>query len=279
MIQFLDSAYRPTPAQAALAVSRGFQAWAFYAGGPGALHVWSFADMEVLKAAGIMRTLPIWVPALDLSGDPVDDAKTLAGAMRDGYGIQGAACLDTEASMRGNPRLKSYVNAWVAKIQMFGHTPVVYTGGLYLPPGCTPWVAGGNPGACLPDGAVQYDSGTLAELEVDLDLAGELFPFARFIPAPSAGPKIPQEVIMGLPTGCTDQGAVRCQIRQWWDTYRTDAMTAADQDFWLQLFYRPANQPMLGIPGMAGDPDLLLAAIVDNAKTTGALRPQFAGAV
>jgi len=119
----------------------------------------------------------------------------------------------------------------------------------------------------------------LAELEVDYDLAGYAFPFARFIPAPSAGPTIPQEVIMGLPTGCTDQGAVRCQIRQWWDTYRTDAMSAGDQAFWVELFYRLPTDPMLGIAGMAGDPDLLLAGIVDNARAQGVLRPAFAGAV
>jgi len=279
VIQFLDSAYPPTPAQAAAAKSSGVTAWAFYAGGPGAFNVWSFGDMAVLRDAPIEKVLPIWVPLLDLSGDPVDDADTLAGLLRDGYEVGGAACLDTEASMRGNPRLVPYVDAWVARIRSRGHTPVIYTGGDYWPPGCAPWLPGQPPGNCPPNGAVQYNSGMLAELEVDYDLAGYAFPFARFIPAPSAGPTIPQEVIMGLPTGCTDQGAVRCQIRQWWDTYRTDPMTPADQNFWAELFNRPADEPMLGIPGMAGDPDLLLAGIVDNAKTKGVLRPAFAGAV
>jgi len=96
------------------------------------------------------------------------------------------------------------------------------------------------------------------------------------MPTPPVVPNtIPQEVIMGIPSGCTDQGAVRCQIREWWDTYRDDPMSVADQDFWLTLFYRPPNEPMLGIPGMAGDPDLLLAGIVDNARAQNGLRPEY----
>jgi len=108
-----------------------------------------------------------------------------------------------------------------------------------------------------------------------------LFGLITVTPPPTPLPtnQIPQEITMGLPTGCTDQGAVRCQIRAWWNTFRDDTMTAADQGFWLTLFYRPADEPMLGIPGMAGDPDLLLAGIVDNARSTGHLRPAFSSAV
>lgn len=279
MIPFLDSAFPPTLAQARLAVARGTKAWAFYAGGPGAFHVWSFGNMAVLREAPIEKVLPIWVPLLDLSGDPVDDADTLAGLLRDGYEVEGAACLDTEASMRGNPRLVPYVAAWAARIRSLGHTPVIYTGGDYWPEGCALWHPGQSASTVQPDSAVQYASGMLAELEVDFDVAGYAFPFARFIPAPSTGPTIPQEVIMGLPTGCTDQGAVRCQIRQWWDTYRTDPMTPADQGLWVDVFYRSPAETVAGLPGVGGDPDLLLAGIVDNATSTGVLRPQFAGAV
>jgi len=284
VISFFDSAYPPTPAQAAAAKARGVTAWAFYAGGPGALNVWSFADVLVLKHAGIASVLPIWVPLLDLTTDPAGDARTFVGLLRQGYGVAGAGCLDTEASMRGNPNLQGYVDGFLAEMRSLGYTPVLYGGADYLPPGVALWLPKPGGGTLPPGGALQTSGAVLEGLSVDFDSADDGFPFATFIGTPfPAHPfpptNTPQEAIMGLPTGCTDQGAVRCQIRQWWDTYRTDTMSAGDQAFWLELFYRPANEPMLGIPGMAGDPDLLLAGIVDNARSQGVLRPAFAGAV
>lgn len=84
----------------------------------------------------------------------------------------------------------------------------------------------------------------------------------------------PQEVVMGIPTSCTDQGAVRSQIREWWATFHTDSMTVDDQNLFLLCFTEPvANK------GFGGNPDLLLAGIIDNAGSKGTLRPQFVGSV
>src|SRR6185437_8443399 len=86
-------------------------------------------------------------------------------------------------------------------------------------------------------------------------------------PVPSGG-------VFMIPTGCTDTGAVQAQIREWWDTYRTDAMTVAEANLFQLVFYEPASSN-----GYAGNPSLLLAGIVDDAQSKGKLRPQFAGAV
>lgn len=85
---------------------------------------------------------------------------------------------------------------------------------------------------------------------------------------------IPQEIIMGLPTGCTDVNAVREYIRDKWNTYRSDVMTGGDQNLFQLVFYEPASSG-----GYAGNPDLLLAGIVDGGKTANALRPMWTNAV
>lgn len=79
---------------------------------------------------------------------------------------------------------------------------------------------------------------------------------------------------MGLPTGCTDVNALRAQIREWWITYRSDVMTADDSNLFTLVFYEPASSG-----GYAGNPDLLLAGIVDGGKTANALRPMWTNAV
>jgi len=269
-------------------MSQGIGAWAFYLAGTGAFNNWTPADVDVLRQGGMTHGLPIFVPALDLAGDPVADANAFADAIA-AAGVSGVGVLDTEAAMRGNPNLASYVDAFVGQLRARGMTPAVYGGGNYVPAGVPPWWPVYGATSAPAGQALQTGTGSLDGLGVDWDVAGAGFPFAPLVadppppPAPPAPPapttQVPQEVIMGLPTGCTDQGAVRCQIREWWDTYRDDPMSAADQDFWLTLFYRPPNEPMLGIPGMAGNPDALLAGIVDNANAQGHLRPQFANAV
>lgn len=100
-------------------------------------------------------------------------------------------------------------------------------------------------------------------------------------PAPTSAPSTPshEEIIMGLPTGCTDRGAVACQIRDWWNTYRADAMTAQWQQVCLNYFYMDPSQSAFGIAGLGGNPDALLAFIVDGARRGGTVRPEFASAV
>jgi hypothetical protein len=89
-----------------------------------------------------------------------------------------------------------------------------------------------------------------------------------------AAPPIYQEIIMGLPSGCQDAGAINSQIREWWNTYRTDPMTSADQEVLLYCFNVPVANG-----GFGGNPDALQAHIVDTAEATGKLRPAMAGSV
>ena len=86
---------------------------------------------------------------------------------------------------------------------------------------------------------------------------------------PAAGQK---EAPYMIPSGCTDLGAVKAQIRDWWNCYRSDSMTVADQNLCALAFATPAAKG-----GFGGDPDLLLAHIVDTAGAH--LRPQWVGAV
>jgi hypothetical protein len=83
-----------------------------------------------------------------------------------------------------------------------------------------------------------------------------------------------ENIIMGLPSNCSDAGAVRAQIREWWTTYRSDPMTGADQNLLQYCFAEPVANG-----GFGGNPDLMLANIIDGAQKAGTLRPQFAGAV
>ena len=89
-------------------------------------------------------------------------------------------------------------------------------------------------------------------------------------PPPPAPPSIPQEIIMGLPTGCTDQNAVRAFIRERWGIIRQDPLTEQDQNLGVLCFYEPT-----ATGGFGGNPDLLMAWIDDS----GPRRPQFASAV
>ncbi len=89
-------------------------------------------------------------------------------------------------------------------------------------------------------------------------------------PAPAPNPQ-PMEAVYMIPTNCTDGGAFAAQVREWWTTYRSDLMTVADQaDYW-EAFHLATAQG-----GFAGNPDLVLARIIDTAGAN--LRPQFAGA-
>lgn len=96
-------------------------------------------------------------------------------------------------------------------------------------------------------------------------------PIPPFVP--SANPT-PQEILMGLPSGCTDVNAVREHIRRTWNEYHTDVMTAAVQNLFQLCFYEP-----LASGGYAGNPDLLSAGIIDAATKTGTVRSDRVGSV
>lgn len=83
------------------------------------------------------------------------------------------------------------------------------------------------------------------------------FPVANAA-GPSPSPES-QEVYM-IPTGCTDQGAVRAQIREWWGIFRTDPLTEEAQNLELLAFGLPVS-----LKGFGGSPDLLEANIIDTA--------------
>ena len=173
MLYGLDSAFGPTSEQAQHALSLGYQWWGWYVGGPGAYHVWTDAEVAVLAAAGYHSSLPIWVPKLDLSGDPIADTHT-AASRSEALGWYGAVALDTEASMRGNPRLVPYVDGWNLAMQhRYGYS-VVYGGGNYVG-SAHPWwiVAGRNPTLYT---CYQRGTTNIAGLDCDADVAGDSFP-------------------------------------------------------------------------------------------------------
>jgi hypothetical protein len=103
-------------------------------------------------------------------------------------------------------------------------------------------------------------------------------PGVDYTPVAPAPPSYPQEILMGLPTGCTDDGAVYCQIREWYTTYRDDPMAEVNQQILLKLFQLPATEQLNGVNGFGGSPDLLLAYIIDQGNQQGHLRPQFVNA-
>lgn len=184
MTSFVDSAYAPTVAQVQAAVAQGCGAWAFYLAGPGALNNWTAAQVEVLRQGGLSQGLPIFVPALDLSGNAQSDASSLADAMA-ACGVYGVGVLDTEASMRGNPNLVPYVNAFVSTLQARGITAVVYGGGNYVPTGVAPWWIIPNATAAPNGEAYQVGKGSIDGLSVDQDIAGAGFPLASLTTPPA----------------------------------------------------------------------------------------------
>jgi hypothetical protein len=97
--------------------------------------------------------------------------------------------------------------------------------------------------------------------------------------APAPAPAPTQGSVYMIPANCTDDGAVRAQIRDWWGARRSDPMTGPNRDILVLFYHLPANQVAWGKNGFGGDPDLLLAQITDDAATKGVLRPNFVGSV
>ncbi len=172
-----DSAFGPAPAQLEVAKQAGISCWAWYVAGAGAFHVWSDDEVAVLAAGGIATSRPIVVPRLDLTGDPVAEMKE--GIVRaKALGWHGCLAIDTEASMRGNPRLRRYVDVACEAIDYVGWVPVVYGGGDYVPDGVAPWwIEPGRYNVPLRT-TYQFGQHDFAGLAVDLNQTGYLAPVA-----------------------------------------------------------------------------------------------------
>ena len=118
-----------------------------------------------------------------------------------------------------------------------------------------------------------YDTDPNTSLQLD---------FGQY-PSPGSAPTpIPIQQkgsVFMIPTGCTDNGAVCAQMREWWATYRSDPMPAGAPPFFSYFWTLPQNQTAWGKPGWGSNPDLALAWLIDDASTTSHLRPQYIGAV
>lgn len=102
----------------------------------------------------------------------------------------------------------------------------------------------------------------------DLDLICKMPDFGQW-PRP-VNPTPSKESCWMIPSACTDQGAVMAQLREWYAEYCTDPMTAETQSIYWWAWNTP---PAEG--GFGGDPDLMLAKIIDNANIYGHLRPPY----
>ena len=182
-----DSAYGPSAADLEAAIGQGVTWWGWYVGGRGALHVWTDAEVAVLDA--LTYSLPIWVPTLDLSGNPATDYAVARDRAR-ALGWHGPIALDTEASMRGNVRLHSYVDGWCVAAAAAGDPQVVYGGGNYVGSAHPWWIINSTTpaaGQCYQNG-----SGNIGGTSVDFDYADDAFPLAsRQAPVPPPPPPPP----------------------------------------------------------------------------------------
>lgn len=185
-----DSAYAPTLAEALAAKAAGIDIWFGYIGGAGALNIWTPAEFAILQQAGL-RSAGVWVPLLDLSDNPVTEAQAAVVAS-EARGLRGCVVLDTEASMRGNPHLVTFVDGFTQTLQQQAWSHPVYGGGDYVPAGSPAWWI--EPGAPPAGQARQYGGGSEDGASVDWDQVDEAFPLAAWtaaapVPASSTQPE------------------------------------------------------------------------------------------
>lgn len=182
----VDSAFGPSPAVAAQAKAFGIVWWGCYVGGPGAYHVWSPTEVEVIQAAGILPR-PLWVPSMGLLEDPVQAAADAVGAM-EALGMYGSSGIDTEEAMIATGRVPEFVTGFVDA----SPEPVVYAGAKWLPANADGWFPfWGESVMPASSAAVQYGPATRFGMSVDVDLAGPTFPLASWTPPPKEKPAVP----------------------------------------------------------------------------------------
>ncbi len=179
---------------------------------------------------------------------------------------------------------------WAKARFVAGFVPCLYTsesnwpalksavGQAGVDPDLVDWWIAGYPGSV---GAGNLYPGSVAHQWIDRGSYDESVVVAGWVPgrptrapAPTPPAVSPEQemLLMGtLPTNCSDQNAFNCQVRDWWNTYRTDQMTAADQNVLYYCFKLPATTK----GSFGGNPDLVLAWIVDDARSKKALKTQF----
>lgn len=126
------------------------------------------------------------------------------------------------------------------------------------------------------------DAATVAGIGGQVDASIWIGPPAHFYSlfgAPNPNPTNQETIIMGLPTGCTDTGAINAFIRETYNEYSTNPMTTPVQDTFRAFYNLPQAQQLWGKNGYGGNPDLLLAGIVDAINAAGHLRPERQGSV
>lgn len=83
-------------------------------------------------------------------------------------------------------------------------------------------------------------------------------------PTPTSAPQ--QESVYMIATGCTDDGAVQAQIKEWWIANRNDELTGNILTLLMENWAITAGAPgPFGSTGFGRNPFLLLSNIVDTA--------------
>jgi hypothetical protein len=193
-ISAFDSAFGPSFAAAQAARSQGVSAWFGYVGGPGAFHQWRPDEWATLRQAGLTPGA-LWVPTYGLAEDPTVAAHNAILAANS-FGLFGAIMLDTERAMldtAGAGRVKAWVDGFVSTVNSVDRPCPVYAGAQYVPPG-TPgfypyWGTSVFPTALQ---AIQYGPAIRDGVSVDVDLLGDGFPLASWLPTPPPPPPTPK---------------------------------------------------------------------------------------
>lgn len=201
MIPGLDSAYPPSAAQVAEAVTGGVGWWGLYVFGSAALNIWPVGSEQTIKQAGI-APLPICVPRQDFSEDPTAVATATLQACKARGIVSGGVVLDVEYGADYNA-YRDFVSIWRPAIQQAGYGPVIYNGPHWniLPPTWEPRDVQVPPPGC----AVQNGQTTIGGLSVDTNLAADDFPLGSWqVPDPPTPTKgipdmITSQLVNGLP--------------------------------------------------------------------------------
>lgn len=206
-----------------------------------------------------------WESTGDQSPPPAAQRDEIAGLVAAHYGIPveevgvyGPNSLLAESPPKGPVWTASYETSEPAT----PHTIWQFTNGTYV---------------SNPFGPINFAGVGFCDASVFHGTAAELL--AILCPSSHPANEPDQGSVYMIPSNCTDDGSVRAQIRDWWSSRRSDPMGEATRDVLVVFYHLPANQVAWGKNGFGGDPDLLLAWIMDDASTKGTLRPNFAGAV
>lgn len=202
----LDSFAQPTRAQAEELWAQGFRWWGFNIGGASAADIWALSTVNMLRELGY-ELLPIWVPALSMSGNAQADAQAAMAAART-YGCDGVIAVDTEQQTTGNPRLRPYLDIFEATVKAESWRLDVYAGAHYVPAGAVEWLPSWVPRPTdnAPGEGAQQWAGNAADagMEVDENLAAPGFPLdnapqqpppaSPFVPVAAPPPVLVQQL-------------------------------------------------------------------------------------